>query len=111
MDAGKCNRIEREFSKKLERYNDDLEGLIDGANLSDPMSTKKICKLDTTATNDIKEIESYKKGVNKNSNFYVIFDSLSQEFNHFQKRLYTNYQKILKNNKEKINNKVYAKEF
>ena len=43
MDAGKCNKIEREFSKKLERLNDNLEGLIDGANLSDSMSTKKIC--------------------------------------------------------------------
>jgi hypothetical protein len=108
MDAGKCNRIEREFSKKLERYNDDLEGLIDGANLSDPMSTKKICKLDTTATNDIKEIESYKKGVNKNSNFYVIFDSLSQDFKHFQNRLYTNYKSTLEKSKNMKNKEFYV---
>ena len=34
MDEGKCNKIEREFSKKLESLNNNIEGLIDGANLS-----------------------------------------------------------------------------
>ena len=91
MDSGKCNRIEKYFSKKLERLNNNLEGLIDGANLSDSMSTKKICKLDSTATNYLKEINSYKKGVAKTSNFYEIFDSLYQDFNHFQNKLYIYY--------------------
>ena len=111
MDAGRCNRIEKDFSKKLERLNDNLEGLIEGANLSDSSSTKKICRLDTIATNYLKEIDSYKKGVTKNSNFYVIFDSLSQEFNHFQKRLYTNYKNILEKSKNIKNKEFYVQEF
>ena len=111
MDEGKCNRIEKKFSKKLERLNDNIEGLIDGANLSDSSSINKICELDRIASNYLNELKNHKKGVVQSCRFYEVFHSIEQEVTHLQRRLYTNYQKILEDNKENINNKVYAKEF
>ena len=111
MDEGKCNKIEREFSKKLESLNNNIEGLIDGANLSDSSSINKICELDRIASNYLNELKNHKKGVVQSCRFYEVFHSIEQEVNHLQRRLYTNYQKILEDNKENINNKVYAKEF
>ena len=111
MDEGKCNKIERKFSKKLEKLNDNIEGLIDGANLSDSYSINKICELDRIASSYLNELKNHKKGVVQSCRFYEVFHSIEQEVNHLQRRLYTNYQKILEYNKENINNKVYAKEF
>ena len=111
MDEGKCNQIEKKFSKKLEKLNDNIEGLIDEINLSDSSSINKICELDRIASSYLNELKNYKRGVVQSCRFYEVFHSIEQEFNHSQKRLYTNYQEILDNNKEKINNKVYAKKF
>ncbi len=61
MDEGKCNQIERRFSKRLEKLNDNIEGLIDGANLSDSSSINKICELDRTASNYLNELRNHKK--------------------------------------------------
>ena len=111
MDEGKCNKIEKKFSQRLEKLNDNIEGLIDGANLSDSSSINKICELDRIASSYLNELKNHKKGVIQSCRFYEVFHSIEQEFNHLQRRLYTNYQGILDNDKEKINNKVYAKEF
>ena len=98
MDYLKCNKLEKEFSKKLERLNDNLEGLIDGANLFEANSINKICKLDRTASEYLKQINNHMKGISKGSNFYGVFDSLNKEANYIQKRIYTNYKEILKRN-------------
>ena len=111
MDEGKCNKIEKKFSEKLEILNNNIEGLIDGANLSDSSSINKICELDIITSNYLHELRNYKKGVVESCRFYEVFHSIEQEFNHLQRRLNTNYPEILENNNEKINNKVYAKEF
>ena len=111
MDEVKCSEIEKDLSKRLKKLNDNIEGLIDGANLSDDSSINKICRLDRTASNYLNELRNYKKGVIESCRFYEVFHTIEQEVNHLQRRLNTNYPEILENNNEKINNKVYAKEF
>ncbi|MBW2985631.1 hypothetical protein KY313_03175 [Candidatus Woesearchaeota archaeon] len=98
MDHVRCKRIEKKISKILERLTNNLEGLIDGANLFDADSINKICELDRTASNSLKQIDNYMKGVSKNSKFYGIFNSLYREINHIQKRIDINYQDIIKRN-------------
>ena len=111
MDEGKCNQIEKDLSKRLKRLNDNIEGLIDGANLSDDSSVNKIHELDRIARSYLNELNNHKKGVIESSRFYEVFNSLSQEVNHFRTSLNTNYQEILEDNNKKINNNVYIKEF
>ena len=98
MDEVNCNKIEKDLSKRLKRLNDNIEGLIDGANLSDYSSINKICELDRTASSYLNELNNHKKGVIKTSRFYEVFDTLHKEVNHIQRRLYTNYKEIIKYN-------------
>ena len=98
MDEGKCNQIEKDLSKRLKRLNDNIEGLIDGANLSDDSSINKICELYGTSSSYLKELNNHKKGVIKTSIFYEVFDTLHKEANYLQRRLYTNFKDIIKYN-------------
>ena len=98
MDEGKCNQIEKDLSKRLKRLNDNIEGLIDGTNLSNDSSVNKIYELDRIACSYLKELNNHKKGVIESSRFYEVFDRLHKEVNHLQRRLYTNYKDIIKYN-------------
>ena len=98
MDEDQCSKIEKDLSKRLKKLNDNLERLIDGANLSDDSSINKICELDRIASSYLDELNNHKKGVIKTSIFYEVFDTLHKEVNHLQKRLYTNYKDIIKYN-------------
>ena len=96
MDESKCSKIEKDLSKRLKRLNDNIEGLIDGVNLSDNSSINKICELDRTASSYLNELNNHKKGVIKTSRFYEVFDTLHKEANYLQRRLYTNFKDIIK---------------